>query len=182
MFVITGASGSGKSEYAEELACRLALRDRIPEKLYLATMENRSAEAKKRIARHRRLRKGKGFVTMESPLGLGKEALQKKKDAVLLLECTSNLLANLMFSGGLTGRQAVEEMRFQLESAAERFRHVIVVTNEIFSDGADYTGEMQEYVRALGAVNCRLAERADAFCEVVYTIPVFLKGEKACRF
>lgn len=183
LFVVTGASGSGKSEYAERLVCGLSERDGIPEKIYAATMEKESAAAKERIARHRRLRAGKGFVTAEAAFGLREESVRTRlPETIVLLECVSNLLANLMFSGGLTGEAAAREIVSQIEEARLHCRHIVVVTNEIFSDGGIYKGEMEQYVRALGRINCRLAGNADAFCEVVYSVPVFLKGEALCRF
>lgn len=180
LYLITGASGSGKSEYAEKLVCALAEKEKITEKIYLATMENHSRAAKKRIARHRKLREGKGFLTVEAPCGFPEGAQIEKKEQILLLECLSNLLANLMFKRQMSGKKAETEILSQLEKAAAGYRHVVVVTNEIFSDGVVYTDEMQEYLRALGRINCQLAQSADLFCEVVYSIPVFLKGEAVC--
>lgn len=146
-------------------------------------MENKGSEAEERIMRHQRLRAGKGFTTVEAPFGFSDRAVTSQmKNAAVLLECTSNLLANLIFSGGMTAGQAEQEILFQVRRAADSYGHIVVVTNEIFSDGKIYTGEMQEYISALGRVNCRLAAASDVFCEVVYTIPVFLKGEKICRF
>ena len=57
--VITGGSGSGKSEYAESVATSLAKRDRLP-LYYIATMRPFGAEGKWRVERHRKLRAGKG--------------------------------------------------------------------------------------------------------------------------
>ncbi len=195
LFVVTGGSGSGKSEYAEGLACRLAARDGIPEKLYLATMKNQGEEAQTRIARHRSMRQGKGFLTVEVPMGfestgIGANLLSGDhgRDCIVLLECMSNLLANLMFpeeadSAHLRdGRRAEEILLSQTRQAVSACRHLIVVTNEIFSDGQQYAGEMRDYLEALGRINRGLATMADSFCEVVYTIPVFLKGETLCRF
>lgn len=186
LFLITGASGSGKSEYAENLVCRLAEQDKGLEKKYVATMEQESDEAQKRIARHRALRAGKGFTTIEAPLGFWDKSpeaetkLASCSGSVILLECMSNLLANLMFSAGMDGEAAEEEAVLQMMRLREKCRHLVIVTNEIFSDGALYEGEMKEYVRSLAGVNRRLAHLADGFCEIVYTIPVFLKGEELC--
>lgn len=183
LFVVTGASGSGKSEYAEQLVCSLSERDGITEKIYAATMEKESTAAKERIMRHQKLRAGKGFVTAEAAFGLREESVRTRlPDAVVLLECVSNLLANLMFSGNMAGEAAEREIVSQVEKARLQCRHIVVVTNEIFSDGSVYTGEMEQYVKALGRINCRLAGSADVFCEVVYSVPVFLKGEALCRF
>lgn len=189
LFLITGASGSGKSEYAEQLACRLAKRDGLQRKIYVATMERRGGEAEQRIARHRKLRAGKGFVTAESPFGLsGIQAClpdgegDDEGGAVVLLECLSNLLANLMFSRGLDGEAAGKVIGRQIAAGKARYRHLIVVTNEVFSDGIAGADTVRAYVQVLGTVNRSLAALADAFCEVVYTVPVFLKGESLCRF
>ena len=48
----------------------------------------------------------------------------------------------------------------------------------IRDSGEDYTPETMEYIRLMGRLNCLLAERASEVVEVVYGIPVVLKGEK----
>ena len=58
--LVLGGSGSGKSAYAEHLL------DGKTNKYYIATMQVYDAEGEKKVARHRRLRAGKGFVTIES--------------------------------------------------------------------------------------------------------------------
>ena len=69
MFIlITGGSGSGKSEFAEAQILRLSREKRI----YLATMKCFDEESKKRIARHRKMRAEKQFETVEWYLNLKK--------------------------------------------------------------------------------------------------------------
>ena len=60
VILVIGGSGSGKSEYAEGRCVQLNTK----EKLYIATMEPFGEESLARIARHRRLRQGKGFDTL----------------------------------------------------------------------------------------------------------------------
>ena len=62
MVVVTGASGSGKSEYAEGVAVKLAGKGDL---YYLATMRVYGEEGVRRVERHRKLRAGKGFQTAE---------------------------------------------------------------------------------------------------------------------
>ena len=63
-YLIIGGAGSGKSEYAEDLA--LSLKDDGDSLYYIATMyPYGDEETKKRIERHRIMRAGKGFVTIE---------------------------------------------------------------------------------------------------------------------
>ena len=115
--IVCGGSGSGKSEYAEKLACHLAeeemKRKQMPvTKLYLATMQNDGAEACERIARHRNLRQGKGFATVEAPYGL---EVEERYD-IILLECVSNLAANLMFGKRMSTDETAEEILRQVKS------------------------------------------------------------------
>ena len=53
---------------------------------------------------------------------------------------------------------------------------LVIVTNNVGSDGIDYGAETNGYIRALGRINTRLAETADCVVECVYGIPEVLKG------
>lgn len=64
MTLIIGGSGSGKSSYAENY---IMLRSDEKQKYYLATMQVFDEEGLKKIERHKILRKGKGFLTIEQP-------------------------------------------------------------------------------------------------------------------
>ena len=75
--LIIGGSASGKSEYAERLVCSLS-----GKRIYVATMEPFGEEGRERIARHRKLREGKGFVTAEVPRDLGAFAGALRKSRV----------------------------------------------------------------------------------------------------
>ena len=64
LYIVTGGSGSGKSEYAEQTAVQC--RNRTGGTLwYLATMRIWDDEGRKRVERHRRMRAAKGFETIE---------------------------------------------------------------------------------------------------------------------
>ena len=177
--LISGGSGSGKSAFAEALAMRLD----PGEKAYIATMRAWGKEGAARVERHRRLRAGKNFFTVEQPVNLmaleGADWLQADKNTTVLLECTSNLLANEIFDPEGAGREAVSAAMRGFEMLAARAGNLVIVTNEIFSDGGDYDADMRFYLSALGSVNRSLARMADAVVEVVYSIPVFHKGKAA---
>ena len=87
--LVTGAASSGKSAYAEDLAMGLA-----PLRLYLATMSPEGQAAQERIARHRALRAGKGFHTVEACDGFGR-ALAMPASGVALVEDLGNLVFRL---------------------------------------------------------------------------------------
>ena len=71
--LVTGGSGSGKSAYAEKLVTEQYKEDF---KYYIATMQVYDEEGEARIKRHRQMRSGKGFITIEQPVCI-EEALTK---------------------------------------------------------------------------------------------------------
>ncbi len=57
---------------------------------------------------------------------------------------------------------------------------LIIVTNDVFSDGIVYGKETLEYNRVRGGLNRFLVETSDLAVEVVYGCPVVLKGAPSC--
>lgn len=167
--LITGGSGSGKSAWAEGLVMALC----PGEKIYWATMAPGGAEADKRIARHRSLRAGKGFSTLERPGIPTPEEIPA--GSTVLLEDLSNLLANLLFSPE-PPTDPVSAVLEGLNTLLPRCGHLIIVSNEIFSDGRSYDPDTTAFVTALAALNRELAQRADLVAEVVCGLPLVLKG------
>jgi adenosylcobinamide kinase/adenosylcobinamide-phosphate guanylyltransferase len=185
LYLVTGGSASGKSEYAEQLAVRKH-RFAYPDgKLYyIATMYPYDRECHARIKKHQDMRRDKGFSTIECYVQL--EKINPQKGDVLLLECMSNLLANEMYQEGGRIRLRGEAGDAQLQKAviepvlglARKAGSLIVVTNEVFSDGMNCEETMREYLRMFGRVNTVLAQHAAAVAEVVCSIPVCHKGKE----
>ena len=195
MVLVVGGSGSGKSSYAEKVTVSLAqesvkeitksentsLSDfklNIPKKYYLATMQVFDDEGRKKVDRHRKLRNGKGFFTIEQPVRIS-SALEKMEDGdrTVLLECISNLTANEMFSEKktMTEIQVTENVIRDIKMLKEQTNHLVVVSNNIFEDGTTYDEITTKYIRAMGKINQKLAALADRVVEVVAGIPVTLK-------
>uniref|UniRef100_UPI0040255152 bifunctional adenosylcobinamide kinase/adenosylcobinamide-phosphate guanylyltransferase n=1 Tax=Roseburia inulinivorans TaxID=360807 RepID=UPI0040255152 len=191
--LVTGGSGSGKSAYAESL---LSSCEGI--RYYIATMQIYDAEGEKKVERHRKLRAGKGFLTIESPINVGKiqfacagkaeqaqyrqeterkvQGSSEKKSA--LLECMSNLTANEMFTkdGMKSEEEVVEKIVSEIQTLSQKLDNLVIVTNNVFEDGVIYDAGTMEYLKALGRINAALARLADRVAEVVVGIPVELKG------
>ena len=94
--------------------------------------------------------------------------------ANVLLEDLSNLLANEMYEPAGGGINAV---RRELSFLIGKCENLTVVTNEVFSGGADYDDESLRYMRTLADLNRELAAQADLVVEVVCGLPNVLKGE-----
>ncbi len=176
--IVTGGSGSGKSAYAEQLVLETGEQKRY----YIATMQCFDKETEARILRHRRMRAKKHFETIECPTDL--ERVKIEPGSTVLLECMSNLTANEFFRTDLNfsfedkEKAARERILRGIRRLQKDAEHLIVVTNEVFSDGIAYDEETMRYLYCLGSINCAMAEMADQVTEVVYGIPlVHKKGE-----
>lgn len=168
--LVTGGSGSGKSTYAESRICEY--NRQAPKPLfYIATMFPYGEETEKKIERHRILRKGKGFETLEWYTGL-KQHLEdgSLKGADVLLECMSNLVANEMYMESGAGCYADQAILEGIRELNQQCSNLVIVTNEVFSESVPDSPEMKEYKRILGRINCEIAVMADQVTEVIYGI------------
>ena len=190
--LITGGSGSGKSAYAEEYVGRLSGGCR---KYYLTTMQVFGSEGRAKVEGHRKLRSGKGFITIEQTVSIH-EALEKieklqadvsKEEtdgeqviSTALLECMSNLVANEMFSEEIpkSEQEVTKKIIREIELLSRGLKHLVIVTNNVFEDGITYDATTMEYIRAMGSINEKLALMADEVVEVVVGIPLTIKEGK----
>lgn len=189
IYMVYGGSASGKSEYAENLAMSLSPSDR---RFYIATMISYGKEGAARVARHRTLRQGKGFQTIECPLSIQKAAqkIPDLSEACLLIECVSNLVANEMFDPGSdegSEKSSQEDSSFpkaepladriagQLQELCIQAKDVVLVSNNIFDEAMIYDETTRQYVQCLGQVNAAAALFADQVYEVTAGIPVRIK-------
>ena len=188
LHIVYGGSASGKSSYAESFAMSLQGDGRL---LYIATMypykwntTEIDPETMQRIERHRAMRADKGFDTVECYRHV--EHIVAKRQDVLLLECMSNLLANEMYlepdsNAGSDMAETMSPVSNKIVQAlidlSTRVQDVVIVTNDVFSDGGSltYDESTREYVKNLAEINCALAREAATVTEIVCGIPVIVK-------
>ena len=173
--LIIGGSGSGKSAYAEDY---MISHSEEKKKYYIATMQVYDAEGERKIERHRMLRSGKGFSTIEQSVDIEK-AVEKMEagKGTALLECISNLTANEMFAGEepKTEEVVVEKIMKGIKTLSKELTHLVIVSNNVFEDGNVYDNTTMTYIRAMGRINEKLAEIAEEVVEVVVGIPMVIK-------
>ena len=144
MILVTGGSGSGKSAFAEDCVIACGEMSRV----YIATMYPFDEESRKRVKRHRDMRFGKGFETVECYTGLS--GVKVPEGCTVLLECMSNLVANEFFREDGARENTEEEILKGIQNLKTQAENLIVVTNEIFSEAASYEGETEAYQKVLG--------------------------------
>ena len=213
LYYITGGAGSGKSEYAEQLAERLHT-ELGGSLYYVATMNPapRDSDAAARIAKHQKRRAGRGYTTLECPTDIAQLRARLTKDlnlpdttagallmpatgkasqaesirhssnaaevrhaasrAVFLLEDLTNLYANEVY--GTSGHP--HEILAPLLELRQQAGALIIVANELYSDGITYAPETDRFLRDLAGLAAALSAAADQVTGVVYGIPVQLKG------
>ena len=153
LVTVTGGSGSGKSEYSENLLLSLDGK-RHGGRAYIATMYP---------------------YDKESYTGL-KQLMLPEGCRSALLECMSNLAANECFMENGAGADTVPEILAGVRHLYKQLDNLVIVTNEISSDGTLYERETRNYQKILGDINRGLAGLSDGFVEVVYGIPVIHKA------
>ncbi|MCM1262971.1 MAG: bifunctional adenosylcobinamide kinase/adenosylcobinamide-phosphate guanylyltransferase [Butyrivibrio sp.] len=176
MVLVIGGSGSGKSFYAEDMALSLAKAGM--KKYYLATMQIYDEEGRRKVKKHRKLRDGKGFTTIEQPTEIaGAVEKMEEGEKTVLLECISNLAANEMFAEEepKTEVQTAENIINGIKLIKEKASNLVVVSNNVFEDGEAYDETTMEYIQAMGRINMELAKLADKVVEVVAGIAVRIK-------
>ena len=172
LILVTGGAASGKSEHAERLVC-----EKAQSRLYLATMQPFGKSAEARIARHRALRAGKGFATVERTLDLANLRLSQQYDGILL-EDLGNLLANELFAPeGAGAESAFDSIVAGVDNLQKYCETLVIVSNEIFADGVPYPPETMQYIRILGELHQKLTGEADAVYESVCGILLSVKEE-----
>ena len=104
MHLVTGGSGSGKSAYAEEQILKAPEKRRI----YIATILPFGEEGRLRVQRHRRMRRDKGFETVECYTNLSGLEIPEEQIERLRPQCVRNVKRT---GGSVTLRDAAREQR-----------------------------------------------------------------------
>jgi adenosylcobinamide kinase/adenosylcobinamide-phosphate guanylyltransferase len=164
--LVLGGARSGKSAYAQRLAEAAA-----PARLYLATAEPGDAEMADRIARHRATR-GESWTTREEPLDLVETLAAEAWPArVVLVDCLTLWLTNLMFSG----RDVEAEVGRLCEAIGALAGPAIFVSNEVGLSLVPETRLGRDFRDLQGRANAAVARASDAVLFLAAGLPTLLK-------
>jgi adenosylcobinamide kinase/adenosylcobinamide-phosphate guanylyltransferase len=152
--LVGGGVRSGKSAFAVALATRLGER-----RAFIATAHASDDEMAARIARHQRDRGG-AFATIEAPRALPEAIEGITGIDVLVIDCLTLWLSNLLLSGETVDAILAEVDRAVAALAARRF-HAVLVTNEVGMSVHPETPLGRTFVEVSGFAHQRFTRAAN---------------------
>lgn len=161
--LIIGYPDSGKSAMAEKMVTEISEPE---ERIYLATMIPFGQEGRDRIARHRKLREGKGFRTVEAPFDVRNAVTALEQEGIelqnmtVLLECVSNLTANELFERHTGRDELIPRLCADIRGAAEMCRNLVIVSNH-YEITDEFDDDTRIYAETLDKLNEELSKFAD---------------------
>jgi adenosylcobinamide kinase/adenosylcobinamide-phosphate guanylyltransferase len=167
--LITGGARSGKSSFAERLAST-----RGGAVLFVATAEARDEDMTARIAKHQADRPPH-WRTLEAPLYVAHALTQAEPAPLVLLDCVTLWVTNLLLREGATWEQAEAELDALLAWYRAQSADVIVVTNEVGLGIVPADRLSRTFRDWLGLFNQRLAAAADVVYLMVSGLAVDVK-------
>ena len=161
--LVVGTNNSGKSGLAESIVLETAVDG---EKYYIATMIPFGEEGIKRVKKHRAMREGKGFVTIECSDNIHLIYEQIKPDSTVLLECLSNLVGNEMHhkNASLIDSELIEKIKKDVLGLTSK--NLLIVSNE-FEIKDSFDEDTKRYCKLLHMANESLRKEVDRVYEII---------------
>jgi adenosylcobinamide kinase/adenosylcobinamide-phosphate guanylyltransferase len=164
--LVLGGAASGKSTFAEALVT-----GHTAHPVYIATAQAWDAEMADKIARHRAAR-GPAWHTVEAPLDLAPALAAVTAPQAVLIDCATLWLTNVILAE--TDLAAAEQAFLAAVMLCPA--PVVVVSNEVGQGIVPDNALARRFRNAQGALNQRLAARADLVVAVMAGLPLVLKG------
>jgi adenosylcobinamide kinase / adenosylcobinamide-phosphate guanylyltransferase len=176
IILVTGGSRSGKSAYAQRLA------ESLPgPRAYLATCPVIDGETAERVRLHREVRSAADWETIEEPVDLAGAVGRAAAYRVLLVDCLTLWVNNLLYEADRQGETFTEEAAAgrsrELIAACRMFPGTIIfVTNELGMGIVPENATARRFRDCAGRCNQLIAAAAAEVTFVVSGIPLRLKG------
>ena len=199
LILVTGGARSGKSTYAERLAAQLAEPSggRVT---YIATSQTYDEEMEQRVSAHQSSRP-EAWTTVECPVEVPAAVRAAAAGSVILLDCVTLWVTNLLFQGGAFGgseppddgynydkdllppaeeRAAAARVTAAVDglvaAVADAGVTLVAVTNEVGLGVVPEYPLARLYRDQLGWANQRLARDADGLYLLVSGYPLDVKA------
>ena len=176
-YFISGGAKNGKSTLAQDLTVALAEGGKH---YYVATMISTGTEDDDRIRRHIEDRDGMGFETVECFRNIMDCLEVADKDGVFLVDSVTAMVQNALFpveKNYEMDLEAAKRCGDELVEFAKHVRHVVYVSDYIYSDAERYSESTEAYRKSLADIDRRLAKICDTVVEVAAGQYFVHKGE-----
>lgn len=171
LILITGGVRSGKSCFAQSLSDNMEGR-----KVFLATAQALDEEMKSRIEQHKKERPS-GWDTIEEDKHLTTAIKNcKGKYEVILIDCLTMWISNLLLNSSLTESEILEEVTALIALCKTIQSTILIVSNEVGSGIVPAQKVSRLFRDCLGRANQEIASKADEVYLVTAGIPFKLKG------
>ena len=176
LILITGGSRSGKSDFALKLGNSLSGPRR-----FIATSPILDAEMAERAQRHRRLREGGGWDTLEEMLDLEKAIAASVGHRALLIDCLTLWVNNLLWEAEkrffhTLAEDEMAEYAHRLCDTCRGFDGVVIaVTNEVGMGIVPEAAAVRRFRDLAGRCNTVMAAAADEVWLCISGIAVRIK-------
>ncbi|MBF0274641.1 MAG: bifunctional adenosylcobinamide kinase/adenosylcobinamide-phosphate guanylyltransferase [Nitrospinae bacterium] len=166
IILITGGAKSGKSRIALDKASSFA------HKVFIATAEAKDDEMMVKIQKHKEER-GNDWLTIEEPLNLVEAIRSIREDSVILIDCITLWLTNLMMN--FTSDEIEKKIDAFIELLKQSPNSFILVTNEV-GMGVVPTSDMgRRFIELSGRTNQKLATVSPTVLMAVSGLPLVIK-------
>lgn len=175
--LILGGSKSGKSDFSQEIALKLAGDGK---RYYVAPLIPVDAEDDAIVESHLERRAGMGFETVEQGTRLLECLDRVDRSGAFMVDSVTTLLANELYPAEKNyelDEEAADRCVNDLLRFADEVDHSIFVVDNLFFDAVYYSYEMDTFRRYLGTICCKLAAVCDLVLEMSFGNLIIHKGE-----
>jgi adenosylcobinamide kinase/adenosylcobinamide-phosphate guanylyltransferase len=174
--LVLGGARSGKSSFAEQQAlCSLAAcsNGRLN---YIATATYLDDEMRERIVHHKQ-RRGELWIEHEAPVELAEKLLSFGQNDVVLIDCLTLWLNNIIFELGddATNEQVEAVVEVLVKSVEQSPAQIIMVSNEVGLGVVPLGKVSRLFVDNAGRMNQALARVVERVTLVAAGLPLSLK-------
>ncbi|MFH0959177.1 MAG: bifunctional adenosylcobinamide kinase/adenosylcobinamide-phosphate guanylyltransferase [Pseudomonadota bacterium] len=173
--IVLGGRRSGKSDYAQALGEKLPGR-----RVFIATCPVLDDEMSMRIKKHQDARKASNWETVEEPLNLASAILDATVYPVVLIDCLTIWINNLMYEAqkidvAISEELIQEKCRELITSCRTHSGSTIMVTNETGMGIVPDNEQARLFLDLVGRCNQIMCGDADHIALVVSGQPLIIK-------